>query len=61
MNENAKLERSELVQPELTRHAVPESEVTLEQLESLCYSFSARPRGCSPTFVSVGENDDVLF
>ena len=37
-------------------------EVSLEELESLCYNFDRRPRGCNPgQFVSIGDNDDVLF
>ncbi len=35
-------------------------EVTLEELESLCYGFDARPRGCN-SFDATDENDDVLF
>lgn len=34
--------------------------ISLEELESLCYSFSSRPKGCT-TFTATGENDDVLF
>lgn len=61
MDEKSGLSKKELIQPEAIDQLLPENEVTLQQLESLCYGFSARPRGCSPTFVSVGENDDVLF
>lgn len=34
-------------------------EVTLEELESLCYEFSRRGRGC--TLDSTGGSDDILF
>jgi hypothetical protein len=61
MDKKSKLKKKQLIQPERSKPALPEAEVTLEQLESLCYSFSARPRGCSPTFTSVSENEDVLF
>jgi hypothetical protein len=61
MDEKLKLKMKELIQPEGVKPMLPEAEVTLEQLESLCYGFSARPRGCSPTFTSVNDNDDVLF
>jgi hypothetical protein len=57
--ENSKSKTSELVKSaKSTKNGKPE--VTLEQLESLCYSFSARPRGCT-TYTSTGDNDDVLF
>jgi len=34
-------------------------EVSLEQLESLCYTFGRRGRGC--TLISTEDSDDVLF
>jgi hypothetical protein len=61
MDEQSKLIKKELIQPDGAKPALPEAEVTLEQLESLCYGFSSRPRGCGPTFVSVSDTDDVLF
>lgn len=61
MDQQPKLDKKELIQPAGAKASISESEVSLEQLESLCYSFSARPRGCGPTFTSVNDTDDVLF
>lgn len=39
---------------------IEEAAISLEELESLCYTFNSRPKGCN-SFSATGENDDVLF
>ena len=34
--------------------------ISLEQIESLCGSFTRRPRGCN-SFSSIEDEDDLLF
>jgi hypothetical protein len=51
-----------------SQKTVDGTDVSLEQLESLCTEFDRRPRGCNAEtaepgagFSSSGDNDDVLF
>ena len=60
MDEKSIPKRTELIQPEGAGPVPAEPEVTLEQLESLCYGFASRARGCS-FFNSVSDTEDVLF
>lgn len=56
---NSKSKSSTLIKStRATKNGKPE--VSLEELESLCYTFGRRPRGCTG-YTSTGDNDDVLF
>jgi hypothetical protein len=55
-HENKKIQ--ELVEP--ANKVEMNEEVSLEQLESLCYTFGRRPRGCTG-YTSVGDTDEILF